>query len=251
MKRYRMLDGIRGFTLLGMMVYHLIWDLVYIFGWDITWYQTEVAYIWQQSICWTFILLSGFCFPLGKRKLKRGITIFMSGFLVTVITGIFMPRDQVVFGVLTLLGSCMLLMIPLGHLLKGRKPELGMIMAALLFVLFRNVNEGYGGFENWNLFVIPSSWYRNMFTAYLGFPYFGFMSSDYFSLVPWVFLFIFGYYLYFFIKGKNGLYYLEKGWSRYIEWIGRHSLIIYLLHQPVIMLALNLCYSLSSYFNWL
>lgn len=48
MKRYRILDHIRGVTLLSMIVYHAIWDLVYIFDMRLDWYKTEIGYAWQQ-----------------------------------------------------------------------------------------------------------------------------------------------------------------------------------------------------------
>lgn len=69
--RYSKIDGIRGFTLISMVLYHLIWDLVYLFKVPLFWYHTNAAYIWQQSICWVFILLSGFCWSMEKRNLKE------------------------------------------------------------------------------------------------------------------------------------------------------------------------------------
>ena len=59
--RYRKLDAIRGIALINMIAYHAIWDLVYLYGFQWDWYQSEIGYIWQQGICWTFIFLSGFC----------------------------------------------------------------------------------------------------------------------------------------------------------------------------------------------
>ena len=116
--RYYALDGIRGLALLNMITYHAVWDLVYLFDINLQWYQSEGAYIWQQCICWTFIFLSGFCEPLGKKKLKRGIIIFSLGFLIVVTTLIALPQNRVRFGVLTLIGSCMLLMIPAEKVLQ-------------------------------------------------------------------------------------------------------------------------------------
>ena len=55
------LDTIRGITLLSMMLYHTCWDLVFLFGKKIPGYSGFGGYVWQQSICWTFILLAGFC----------------------------------------------------------------------------------------------------------------------------------------------------------------------------------------------
>lgn len=142
-KRYSALDGIRGLALLNMIAYHAVWDLVYLFDFHLQWYQSEGAYIWQQCICWTFIFLSGFCEPLGKEKLKRGITVFSLGFLIVAATLIAMPQNRVRFGVLTLIGSCMLLMVPLEKFLQKFKPEYGLIFSIALFLLTKNINHGY------------------------------------------------------------------------------------------------------------
>ena len=55
------LDSLRGLTLFSMIAYRLCWDLVYLRGLPWAWYNGFWAYIWQQSICCTFILLSGYC----------------------------------------------------------------------------------------------------------------------------------------------------------------------------------------------
>ena len=53
-----------------MISYHFLWDLVYLYNADIPWYKSHGAHIWQQSICWTFILLAGFSWHLGKKHMK-------------------------------------------------------------------------------------------------------------------------------------------------------------------------------------
>lgn len=187
--RYALPDTLRGLTLLSMIAYHGCWDMVYILGADWPWYQSSGAYLWQQSICWTFILLSGFSFSLGRRHWRRGWLVFGCGAVVTAVTLVVMPGQEIWFGVLTLLGSCMLL----GALLErplGRVPAgAGLVLSAALFVLTRSVNRGYLGFEGLRLAALPGELYRNMATAYLGFPFPGFRSTDYFSLVPWLFCF--------------------------------------------------------------
>ena len=112
-KRLHGLDLLRGMTLLSMIAYHGTWNLVYLFGVDLPWYDQMPGYIWQQSICWTFILLSGFCFSLGSKPLKRGLIIFGGGMLVSAVTMIAMPENQILFGILTFTGSTMMLMVPL------------------------------------------------------------------------------------------------------------------------------------------
>ena len=130
------LDTIRGITLLSMMLYHTCWDLVFLFGKKIPGYSGLGGYVWQQSICWTFILLAGFCWSLGSHHLKRGLIVFGSGILITFVTLLVMPESRVIFGVLTLIGSCMLLLIPMEKLLLKLRAEIGLVGSFLLFLLF-------------------------------------------------------------------------------------------------------------------
>lgn len=114
--RYALLDELRGLDLISMMLYHGTWDAVYLFGVAVPWYAGTPGRLWQQSICWGFILLSGFCLPMGHHPVKRGAAVFGAGALVTAVTLLFMPENVVLFGVLTLLGSAMILT---GLLKKG------------------------------------------------------------------------------------------------------------------------------------
>lgn len=176
-RRWAALDNLRGLTLLSMIAYHACWDMVYLFGADWDWYASAAAYVWQQSICWTFILLSGFCWPLGSKPLRRGLEVFGGGLAVTAATLLFMPANRVVFGVLTLLGSCMLLMIPLERFLARLPAWAGLGGSALLFWFLRDVNRGLLGRVGLSTYlaVLPGWPYRNLFTAFLGFPPGGFL----------------------------------------------------------------------------
>lgn len=240
-QRYHLLDVIRGITLLSMIVYHGVWDLVYMYGvrWD--WYRGKGAYIWQQSICWTFIFLSGFCWSMGKRPLRRGLVVFGGGLLVTVVTLIVMYQNRVVFGVLTLIGSAMLFMILPDKLMQRLEKQygksvlaIGLIISATFFILTRNINEGYLGFEELRFAKLPANLYRGMFMTYLGFPDPGFYSTDYFSLFPWLFLFVCGYFVYHLLKGKLPGYHILNLNFPVFGFIGKHSLLIYLVHQPML-----------------
>ena len=232
-KRYPILDSLRGLILISMIAYHTVWDMVYIFGEKWNWYKSDGAHIWQQSICWSFILLSGFCWSFGKKKWKRGMIVFGAGIVIMLTTAIAMPENKVLFGVLTLLGSCMLLMIPLEKILKRIKPLCGLLLALVLFLFMYKINQGYLGFGEWQAVVLPKRWYANLFTAYLGFPTGAFRSTDYFPILPWCFLFVAGYFLHRVFVEKELLTYLEKGKNRVLEHLGKHSLVIYMLHQPL------------------
>lgn len=233
-QRYHILDEIRGITLCSMILYHAVWDLVYIFGYNWKWYQSDMAFLWQQSICYTFILLSGFCVSLGKNKVKRGLVVFGAGILISLVTELFMPQNRIRFGVLTLLGSCMLI----AALAERINVTLwGIFINLLLFVLTRRINYGVLGFADVTVARLPRFLYNlGDFGNYLGFTEQTFFSTDYFSLFPWLFLFLIGYYFYKWMEEKQWLSSMTKAPSLGAWWrpIGRYSLIIYLLHQPVV-----------------
>ena len=276
MKRYPILDEIRGITLCSMILYHTVWDFVYMFGYDWAWYRSDIAYWWQQSICWCFIVLSGFCFSLGKKKFRRGFIVFGAGTIVTIVTHVVIPAQKVRFGVLTMLGVSMLLMALLEKLIDAIWTKrrwsicwyyIGLGMAFLLFLLTREINNHHLGFENFRVCRLPDFMYRgNDLMTFLGFTRSGFYSTDYFSLMPWFFLFAVGYFIYHIVKGKGGFENLLKektvyqkckeyqtgtamcGFvlicSKFFSFMGRHSLVIYMLHQPVIyglLYVLNMC----------
>lgn len=227
--RWAGLDTLRGVTLVSMIAYHACWDLVYLYGLDWPWYQSTGAYIWQQSICWTFILLSGFCWPLGRHPLRRGLMAFGGGLLVSAVTMVMMPEDGIFFGVLTLLGTATLLTVPLDPLLRRVPARAGLAGSFLLFLLLRDVNAGYLGFEGVRILALPGWLYRSLFTACLGFPPAGFHSTDYFSLFPWIFLFLTGYFLHRLRREEPASLRLPV-----VSAMGRHSLVVYLLHQPLV-----------------
>lgn len=244
-KRRETLDAIRGAALMSMIAYHACWDLVWIFRVDWPWYRSSGAYLWQQSICWTFILLSGFCFPFSRRPFRRGGAVFACGALITAATAIAMPSNLVFFGVLSFLGSAAFISAALRPLLRRIPAPAGIAANFFLFLMARHIDAGTLCFGRFRL---PARLYQNHLTACFGFPPGGFFSTDYFPLLPWLFLFWTGYFLF-----QSGLQIsaelaekppLPDTWARYMGEktppvrllcaMGRRSLLIYLLHQPVI-----------------
>lgn len=240
--RYRLLDELRGLDLISMMLYHGMWDVVFLFGVTQKWYTGLPGFVWQQSICWVFLLLSGFCLPLGHHPFRRGAVVFGAGALVTAVTLLFLPEDVVWFGVLTLLGSSMLLTAALDPLFRRVPPSAGVAVSALLFWVTYPTMNGF-----WNLpgrrLALPQALYASWPTAYLGFMPKSFFSTDYFPLLPWLFLFWAGYFLHHLV-GRERLAPLRRSVCPPLGWMGRHSLVLYLLHQPVILGVLTAAFRL-------
>lgn len=92
-RRYPGLDCVRGLALVSMILYHAIWDLVNLFHVPWPWFQGTAAFVWQQSICWTFIFLSGFCVSFGHRTIRRGGQLLLVSALVSAVTFLFVPES--------------------------------------------------------------------------------------------------------------------------------------------------------------
>lgn len=241
--RYTIPDALRGLSLISMIIYHAMWDLVYIFGVSADWYRSEVAFVWQQSICWTFIILSGFCWHFGRNKLKRGIIVLAGAIIINAVTVLFMPENAIRYGVLSLIAAGTLILIPLDKLLRRLSPYIGLILSVGLFFITRNVPSGYLGFGSLDMAELPYSLYTSGLTAWLGFPDADFSSTDYFPIIPWLFLYLCGYFLYYIFRRLSLLKHLSAFSIPPLEFLGRHSLIIYMLHQPVIYGVLWLIFS--------
>lgn len=233
--RLGLLDALRGLALINMAAYHFIWDMVYIFGVDMPWYTSVWGQLWQRLICCTFIMISGFCLALSSRPgYRRGLLVLACGFGISAVMGVATPDLPNLFGVLTLLGSCMLLGAWGRRLFDRIRPVYGMASCFILFVLTYGINDGYIGLGAFAL-RLPRGLYSNLLTAYLGFPSDTFLSTDYFPILPWAFLFFAGYFLCRYIRDIGAMGALRRPQGTFLNWLGRHSLVFYLLHQPVIL----------------
>ena len=131
-------------------------------------------------------------------------------------------------------------------LLKKIPARAGLMSSTVLLFIFRNINDGNLGFENIILYRLPDFLYEHgMPGTFLGLQDKNFSSADYFSFIPWYFLFIKGYFICRVIlkhraaKGLTGLPDVFHKGIPVLETLGQHSLLVYMLHQPVILLILS------------
>ena len=230
-QRYPILDLIRGIAIINMIAYHFLWNMKSLWGFELNWFDGRYSHIWQRAICFSFILISGFCLNLSSKPIKRGIIVFMAGLLVSAVTLIVEPRGKIIFGILTFLGSAMIIVGLVAKPIKKINSKVTLILSLILFLITYKINYGIiCGLE------LPKYLYNGLFATYLGFRDTGFYSADYFSLLPWIFLFLFGFCFY------DNIRTLPNVSIKPINFIGRHSLLIYLLHQPVIYLTMYFYY---------
>lgn len=232
--RYRTVDLLRGLAIVFMVTYHTVWDLVYLHGVSWPWFMGRGGWVVQRSIRWMFILISGFCFFMGKHPVKRGLMTLGCGAAVTLVTLVVLPDYPIHFGILTFLGSAMLLSAALKKAIKKCDPYVGFVLCLLLFLVTADGELGRFTFCGAYLTKAPDWLYQNAFTAYLGFPGEGFLSSDYVPLIPWLFSFWMGCFAYRIVEKNRWQKAFTCITCKPLEWLGRHSLILYLAHQPLI-----------------
>lgn len=234
-------DALRGLALLNMLGYHAMYDWVYVFGHESAWYDiwSPGCHVWQQYICWSFLLLSGFSLVMARRPVKNGLLVAGCALVLTGVTVTVMPSEQILFGVLHLNACAVLLTCLLRPLWQRVPPLAGLGASAALFALTNQLPNGFLGFETLRLLPLPAAWYRpNLF--WLGLPDLTrFYSADYFPLLPWLFLFWCGYFLARLLQNRlRGWMGAAPGALRVLCAVGRRTLLLYMLHQPVIFGAL-------------
>lgn len=231
-ERLYMIDSLRGLAIIFMVTYHAFYNVRYIFGNPFGW--TVRLYPLQQAACWSFILVSGFSFSLSRKPARRGLLLTALGLLLTAVTALFMPSERIVWGVLNLLGAAALLTWAVRPLLERVPAGAGLAASAGLFALLRDVQYGYLGFEGHWLAALPEAFYRQRWLFPLGFPYEGFWSADYFPVLPWIFLYWCGFFLFQLTRNAPGCKRLLSRRVSGLCALGQHSLLIYLLHQPIL-----------------
>lgn len=239
-KRYYLFDSIRGICVLGMVIYHTLFDIAVLGGAGYDASFLKVFDIIRDFGAATFIFLSGICFHYGTHRLRRFIVLFVCGVVVSAVTYFALPEAAVVFGILTFMSVSGALMIPLDKLLKKIPAPVGFSLSLIAFIVLFHVNFGYVGTYEHVIFVMPKALYRNIVTAFFGFPYEGFSSGDYYPLLPWSFIYAAGYFFYWFLQNNNKILRVISFRIPFFCKLGQYSLPVYLIHQPIIFGVVNL-----------
>ena len=227
--RYNLIDTLRGLAIIAMVVYHGLWDLVNMYAVEIPWFGSQSAFVFQRSIRWAFLLLAGFSVQLGRKPLKRGLITLGCSVVISLVSMVVIPDTPIMFGVLTMIGLATMLTGLLNPYMKKLNPYIGLSLCVVLFLLTARIPQGFAG-----PFMLPRWLYANDLTALLGFPYTGFNSSDYVPLIPWLFSYWMGYYIFGIFRKHKWLDALCVLRLRPLEFLGRHSLLIYMAHQPLL-----------------
>lgn len=220
MKRFWEIDALRGFAIINMIIFNYSFSLRYLGLVDI-----NLGMIYAVAIASTFIFISGISMTLMRKRnfetfLKRGLKIFAWGVLITIITFLAFPEAYIVFGILHFIGVSIIL----GYFfLKFKK--FNFVLGILLFLLGLYMQN----------FRLDFPW-----LLWLGLAPQTFNTFDYFPILPWFGITLIGIYFgnTYYRNRKRMLLIKDRSNNpivRLMTFLGRNSLKIYLLHQPLLI----------------
>ncbi|MBN1194342.1 MAG: DUF1624 domain-containing protein [Methanomicrobiaceae archaeon] len=232
-RRYWEIDVLRGCAILMMITFHLLFDLSFFHIADIN-VHTGFWRYFAYATAGLFVFLVGLSLTISNsrrdgdrdhppyRKFAlRGAGIFLLGIGITAATLIFPGKGYVLFGILHLIGVS--------------------IVIAPLFFRFRELNLIAG------VVLFAASYFIRgiegpLWLAWIGIHPVSFVSLDYEPLIPWFGVVLIGMWagatLY---PGGLRLIPLTDDMPEAVSLLavlGRHSLVIYLIHQPLLIAGL-------------
>lgn len=225
MTRFWELDFLRGIAIIMMVIFHLLWDLNYFNFLEISLYTGFWGYF-QKATAGLFLFLVGVVLTISynRRKensvqkfLKRGLLVFGAGLILTIFTLIAFPEQFIYFGILHLIGVSIILSIPLIN-----RKYLNLVVGLIIISL--------GTFVNLFSLKVP-------YMVWLGLDM-PTQTLDFFPVIPWFGVVLLGLF------AGNMLY--ENGARKieiqkeepknlgFIGFLGKNSLLIYFIHQPIL-----------------
>lgn len=190
-------------------------------------FTTGFIYISGRIVATSFILISGISTVFSRNSFKRGMIVLFAALMVSIATYCFDSSYFVVFGILHLLGVCMIA----SPLLK----KLSYVWLSILSILLAS-----------SYFVIPYIKTTHNFFFIFGIHNGEISSLDYYPILPWAGVFVLGIALAKIVYRERKSIFKFSIKDNPLNFLGRHSLWVYLFHQPVILLFLILILGQTS-----
>ena len=241
-KRFWEVDAARGVAIIMMIIFHLIYDLDFFNTIDFT-LNKGFWFVFRRSIAISFLLLVGISMNLSYyqkeniffKYLLRGLKIFGFGLCITLVTYIFLSNAYVRFGILHLIGlsiiiTYFLLDFYVLNLFLG-------LFAITIGCIIGNIHVN-----------IPWLFWMGLRDGH-------YPDIDYFPLFPWIGVIFIGLFLgKFLYRQKKRKFVMIRNCPKFLDplsFLGKHSLFIYLIHQPILIIILALLGIVNPDILWL
>ena len=222
--RYWEIDLVRGIAVSLMVIYHFIFDIFFP-------YHDPFYWIVVLTVS-TFILVSGVSLSINysrgadfKKFVKRGMKLFIFASVVTLSSFMFLEIGFILFGILHFFAVSSFIIYPfLKHSSKNIIPFIG-LMIVLIGLVFLNTTVD----SNYLIWIglIPENMY----------------ALDFYPLFPWFGLMLIGTWLgnKLYPKGQRNfsIQKIDNTTSNFLQLLGRNSLLIYFIHQPILLFLLS------------
>lgn len=221
-RRIHAIDAARGIALVAMAIYHFTWDLGY-FGYVPSYLAVTGGWaIFAHLIAGSFLFVAGYSLWMAHGRdlrlpsfLKRLAILVLAASAVSIVSIVQMPDAIIYFGILHAIAAASVI----GLLFVRAPPALTLLVAVAAFLLphflkFNALDPRY--------------------LAWIGMAAHPVASDDYVPLLPWIAPFLAGIAI-----SKLSLGWLKRQKQvpkneNILTFFGRHSLVFYLLHQPIL-----------------
>lgn len=217
--RIHLLDFIRGVAIIGMIAYHAAFNLITFYDLNIPFWGTQIFEVIRTMFALAFIVIAGISTKLSRRPIMRGFIVLDAGLIVSIVTFFATPELIVRFGILHFMGTAMLITALCKKALDAIPRKIALPLFAVLFFITK--------------YLFPIS-VDSEYLFPLGLITSDFISSDYYPLIPWIFAFFFGTYLSEPLLKNQAPQWVYHFKCPIVNFLGRHALWIYLIHQPLL-----------------
>ncbi len=228
-KRIDSIDALRGLSVVLMVIHHFLLDLTQLCGAPYWLFSNWLFDLLHYIFAGTFVFLAGVSSNFSRNNVNRGVKCFAIAMVMTYVTGLSVIDEPIRFGVLHLLGFCMVFYGMtkkyLDRIPRSLQPVIFTALLVLTSVYFRDTR------------VVSASGFLGETANYLyifGWMYPGFYSADYFPIFPWIFVFLLGTWAGWYVAERRLPEKFYTFTCPILPSIGRSSLLIYVAHQPIL-----------------
>ncbi len=227
--RIDIIDACRGLSILLMVVWHLFYDLVLFRMFPENILFSPLVNALQLFFVCLFIIMSGASTQFTRSNYKRALKMLICAAVVTLVTW-FLNNDAFIkFGILHFLGFAALIYAVLEYPLRWLTSKIPCFVWIILFFASRYALNR----------TVTTKWLWP-----LGLVYPGFVSTDYYPIFPWFFMYMFGIWFGQIVVERKLPDWFYETRIPFFSAVGRKTLWIYMLHQPVIY---GIVYLVSEY----